>query len=143
MHENSKFILFYFKFIEETLNYILYKVIQTNVRIHLIFHFISTWCKSVGLSSCRTNETSDYRYAPLRIIWQHPTWDHIRATFLLANEIASAICFADSLHLVSPYLGHLSNLLLWFGFVAVRRSSCIHIFFSRTTEPILTKFGMC
>ena len=39
MHENSKFILFYFKFIEETLNNILYKVIQTNVSIHLIFIF--------------------------------------------------------------------------------------------------------
>ena len=41
------------------------------------------------------------------------------------------------------FLGHLSNsgdLLLWIG--VRRRPSCVNIFFSRTTGPILTKFGM-
>ena len=44
---------------------------------------------------------------------------------------------------ILSFLGHLSHsgdLLLWVG---VRRHvSSIEIFFSRTTEPILTKFGM-
>ena len=41
------------------------------------------------------------------------------------------------------FLGHLSNsgdLLLWVG--VRRRALCVNIFFSRTTRPILTKFGM-
>ena len=46
-------------------------------------------------------------------------------------------------HYFSTFLGHLSHsgdLLLWVG--VRRRSSCVNIFFSRTTGPILTKFGM-
>ena len=41
------------------------------------------------------------------------------------------------------FLGHLSHscdLLLWVG--VRRRLSCVNIFFSRTTGPILTKFGV-
>ena len=41
------------------------------------------------------------------------------------------------------FLGHLSNsgdLLLWLG--VCRHPSCVNIFFSNTTGPILTKFGM-
>ena len=45
--------------------------------------------------------------------------------------------------MVMVCLGHLSHsgdLLLWDG--VRRRPSCVNIFFSRTTGPILTKFGM-
>ena len=41
------------------------------------------------------------------------------------------------------FLGHLSHsgdLLLWVG--VRHRASCVNIFFSRTTQPILTKFGL-
>ena len=49
---------------------------------------------------------------------------------------------------VNIFLGHLSNsgdLLLWVGVrrrpsSVVRRASCVNIFFSRTTGPILTKY---
>ena len=43
------------------------------------------------------------------------------------------------------FLGHLSHsgdLLLWVASVVMRRLSSVNIFFSRITEPILTKFGM-
>ena len=48
------------------------------------------------------------------------------------------------------FLGHLSHsgdLLPWVGVrrrpsCVVRRPSCVNIFFSKTTGPILTKFGM-
>ena len=47
--------------------------------------------------------------------------------------------------MITIFVGHLSNsgdLLLW-PWVGVRRCpSCVHIFFSRATGPILTKFGM-
>ena len=50
----------------------------------------------------------------------------------------------------STLLGHLShsgNLLLWVGVrrrasCVVRRSSCVNIFSSETTGPIITKFSM-
>ena len=45
--------------------------------------------------------------------------------------------------LVTQFLGYLCNsgdLLLWVG--VCRRASCVYIFFSRTTWPILTKYGM-
>ena len=43
----------------------------------------------------------------------------------------------------NQFLGHLSHsgdLLLWVG--VRHRPSCVDFFFSRTTWPILTKFGM-
>ena len=53
----------------------------------------------------------------------------------------SLLCFSGKATYFR-FLGHLSNSgdhLIWVG---VRRASCVYIFFSRTTEPILTKSGM-
>ena len=51
-------------------------------------------------------------------------------------------CFS-SIFILVKFLGHLidsGDLLLWVG--VRRRPSCVNIFFSRTTGPILIKFGV-
>ena len=60
-------ILFSFKFTEETLKYILYKLLSesNNILVYLIFIFFPKLCKSVRLSCCPTIEPSDYRYIPV------------------------------------------------------------------------------
>ena len=51
-------------------------------------------------------------------------------------EISSSMSFITFL----SHLSHSGDLLLWVG--VRRRASCVNIFLSRTTRPILTKFDM-
>ena len=56
------------------------------------------------------------------------------------SSVSKRNLWVASSKFATVFLGHSGDLLLWVG--VRRRASSVNIFFSRTTEPVLTKFGM-